>query len=134
MRVGDTVRVRSSGRLARIVEELGEGFYEIENLPHPLSDPMDEDRVELAPGIYHARDLEPGGASVSDDLIRAVEAFLKSRGHEGSANQCTVCGCGLDGGAYLELRAIGSDGPGSGPIGRFCSLQCVRELGAIPKS
>jgi hypothetical protein len=59
MNPGDTVVVRATGRRARIVEERGNGFYAIEYLPDPSSDPIDRDTVETAdPGIYRVGDLE----------------------------------------------------------------------------
>ena len=59
MNPGDTVVVRATGRRASIVEERGNGFYAIEYLPDPSSDPIDRDTVETAePGIYRAGDLD----------------------------------------------------------------------------
>ena len=45
MKIGDVVTVRVTGRRARIVDERGSGFYAIEYLPDPMSDPMDRERV-----------------------------------------------------------------------------------------
>jgi hypothetical protein len=59
MKLGDIVTVRASGRRARIVEAYGAGFYEVENLPYLVPVPRQVDGVESAPGIYHARELEP---------------------------------------------------------------------------
>ena len=60
---GDTVVVRATWRRARIVEARGNGYYAIEYLPDPASDPIDRDTVqsEQEEGIYHAGDLEPVG-------------------------------------------------------------------------
>jgi hypothetical protein len=59
MKVGDVVTVRATGRRARIVDERGSGFYAIEYLPDPLSDPMDRERAQFdEAGIYRASDLE----------------------------------------------------------------------------
>ena len=61
MRVGDTVRVRTSGRRALIVEELSRERVQVEFLPDPSGDPIDRDTVYDADvgGIYAANDLEP---------------------------------------------------------------------------
>jgi hypothetical protein len=64
MKLGDIVTVRVSGRRVRIVEEYGAGFYEVENLPHLLSQPPDEEGIASASGIYHARELEPANVPV----------------------------------------------------------------------
>ena len=59
MKVGDVVTVRATGRRARIVDERGSGFYAIEYLPDPVSDPMDRERGQFdEAGIYRASDLE----------------------------------------------------------------------------
>ena len=59
MNPGDTVVVRATGRRARIVEERGNGFYAIEYLPDPSSDPIDRDTVvSEEPGMYRGSDLE----------------------------------------------------------------------------
>jgi hypothetical protein len=60
MKIGDVVTVRVTGQRARIVDERGSGFYAIEYLPDPVSDPMDRDqaRSSEAAGIYRASDLE----------------------------------------------------------------------------
>ena len=59
MNPGDTVVVRATGRRARIVEDRGSGFFAIEYLPEPSSDPIDRDTVvSEEPGIYRAGDLE----------------------------------------------------------------------------
>jgi len=59
MQIGDTVTVRTSGRRARIVEELGGSRYQVEYLPDEESDPMDRDTVqsEGEGGIYHSDEL-----------------------------------------------------------------------------
>ena len=60
MEVGDTVKVRLTGRRARIVGTLGRERYQVEYLPDPNSDPLDRDTVqsEQEEGIYAASDLE----------------------------------------------------------------------------
>jgi hypothetical protein len=60
MQPGDTVRVRASGRRARIVEQLSHDRYVVEFLPDPAGDPLDRDTVqsEDEAGIYRAVDLE----------------------------------------------------------------------------
>ena len=60
MELGDTVTVRSSGRRARIVEQIGDDRYRVEFLPEPLDDPLDRDtpQSEDEAGIYHRDDLE----------------------------------------------------------------------------
>jgi len=59
MNIGDVVTVRATGRRARIVGERGNGFYAIEYLLDPMSDPLDRERASLdQAGIYRASDLE----------------------------------------------------------------------------
>jgi hypothetical protein len=61
MELGDTVTVRSSGRRARIVEQIGDDRYRVEFMPEPMNDPVDRDTVQAEDeaGIYHRNDLEP---------------------------------------------------------------------------
>ena len=61
MQPGDTVQVRSSGRRARIVGQVGDDRYQVEYLPDVMDDPLDRDTVqsEVESGIYHGSDLEP---------------------------------------------------------------------------
>jgi len=61
MEVGDNVTVRTSGRRARIVGDLGNGRFQVEFLPEIMDDPVDRDTVqsEDESGIYDAGDLEP---------------------------------------------------------------------------
>ena len=61
MQVGDTVRVRTNGRRAVIVEELSRERFQVEFLPDPAGDPIDRDTVQGGDvgGIYAAGDLEP---------------------------------------------------------------------------
>jgi hypothetical protein len=62
MQIGDNVRVRTSGRRARIIEDLGNNHYRVlfyldadqDALDHDT--PQDEDD---AGGVYMAEDLEP---------------------------------------------------------------------------
>jgi hypothetical protein len=59
MNIGDVVTVRVTGRRARIVDDRGSGFYAIEYLPDPMSDPMDRDTIRSdEAGIYREQDLE----------------------------------------------------------------------------
>ena len=61
MQVGDTVRVRTNGRRALIVQELSRERFQVEFLPDPAGDPIDRDSVQSGDvgGIYAADDLEP---------------------------------------------------------------------------
>lgn len=61
MQIGDSVRVRATGRRAMIITELGDGRYRVEFLPDPADDPIDRDTVqsEEGGGIYSADDIEP---------------------------------------------------------------------------
>jgi hypothetical protein len=61
MQPGDTVMVRSSGRRARIVGQLGDDRFQVEYLPEEMDDPIDRDTVqsEDESGIYHRDDLQP---------------------------------------------------------------------------
>ena len=61
MELGDTVTVRSSGRRARLVEQIGDDRYRVEFMPELQDDPVDRDTVqsEDEAGIYHRDDLEP---------------------------------------------------------------------------
>jgi hypothetical protein len=61
MELGDTVTVRSTGRRARIVAEIGQGRYQVEYLPDLIDDPIDSDTApsEDEAGIYRASDLDP---------------------------------------------------------------------------
>jgi hypothetical protein len=61
MQVGDTVTVRTTGRRARIVAELGHGRYQVEFAPDLLTDPIDRDTVQSEDegGVYRADDLQP---------------------------------------------------------------------------
>jgi hypothetical protein len=61
MQVGDTVRVRTNGRRALIVEELSRERFQVEFVPDPAGDPIDRDTVQDSDvgGIYAARELEP---------------------------------------------------------------------------
>ena len=60
MKVGDVVTVRVTGQRARIVDERGSGFYAIEYLPDPMSDPLDRDQARSSEqaGMYRESDLE----------------------------------------------------------------------------
>ena len=61
MQVGDSVRVRTNGRRALIVEQVSGERFQVEFLPDPAEDPIDRDTVYDADvgGIYAADDLEP---------------------------------------------------------------------------
>jgi hypothetical protein len=61
MEIGDNVRVRSSARRARIIEDHGHSRYRVLFYPDPAVDALDratsEDEDD-AGGIYDADDLE----------------------------------------------------------------------------
>ncbi len=61
MQPGDTVTVRSSGRRARIIAEIGRDRFQVEYLPDTMVDPMDRDTTQSEDegGIYGAADLSP---------------------------------------------------------------------------
>ena len=61
MAPGDTVKVRSTGRRARIVEQIGDDRFLVEFLPDLMEDPIDRDTVqsEDETGIYHQDELSP---------------------------------------------------------------------------
>jgi hypothetical protein len=62
MQVGDTVRVRSTARNARIIEDLGRSRYRVLFFDDPAVDALDRDTPQDeddAGGIYSAEDLEP---------------------------------------------------------------------------
>jgi hypothetical protein len=61
MELGDTVKVKTTGRYARIVGTLSSERYQVEYLPDPNGDPLDRDTVqsEQEEGIYGASELEP---------------------------------------------------------------------------
>jgi hypothetical protein len=61
MQRGDTVRVRTNGRRAIIVEELSQGRFQVEFLPEPSDDPLDRETGQDfdVGGIYAGADLEP---------------------------------------------------------------------------
>jgi hypothetical protein len=61
MQIGDNVRVRASGRRARIVEDHGHSRYRVLFYSEPDADPLDSATIEDeddAGGIYEAEDLE----------------------------------------------------------------------------
>lgn len=61
MQIGDNVRVRSSGRRARIIEDHGHARYRVLFYSEPLVDPLDSatvDDEDDAGGVYDAQDLE----------------------------------------------------------------------------
>lgn len=59
--VGDTVRVRTSGRRAIVVEDRGNDLFEVEFIPDPAGDPVDRETLDTGDvgGMYKAGDLEP---------------------------------------------------------------------------
>ena len=61
MRIGDTVRVRASGREGQIVEDLERGRHRVEY--YPVADTMPVNAVNVeggdAGGIFSAEELEP---------------------------------------------------------------------------
>ena len=76
MNVGDTVKVRTTGRHARIVGELGRERYQVEFLPDPNSDPLDRGTVqsEQWEGVYAAADLEDSTEKHVANAARASSA------------------------------------------------------------
>jgi hypothetical protein len=60
MEPGDTVRVRTSGRTARIVTALSRDRYQVEFLPDPAGDALDRDTVqsEQEEGVYAGSELD----------------------------------------------------------------------------
>jgi hypothetical protein len=62
MQIGDTVRVRSTARSARIIEDLGHSRYRVLFFDDPAVDALDRDTPQDeddAGGVYSAEDLEP---------------------------------------------------------------------------
>ena len=61
MQIGDNVRVRTSGRRARIIEDLGNSNYRVLFYADPEQDALDRDTPQDeddAGGVYMAEDLE----------------------------------------------------------------------------
>jgi hypothetical protein len=61
MQIGDNVRVRTSGRRARIIEDHGHARYRVLFYSEPAADALDSATVESeddAGGIYDAQDLD----------------------------------------------------------------------------
>ena len=61
MQIGDNVRVRATGRRARIIEDHGNSRYRVLFYADPAVDALDVDTVDDeddAGGIYDAEDLE----------------------------------------------------------------------------
>jgi hypothetical protein len=61
MQIGDSVRVRASGRRARIIEDLGNAHYRVLFYADPDQDALDHDTPQDeddAGGVYSAADLE----------------------------------------------------------------------------
>ena len=61
MHIGDKVRVRATGRLARIIEDHGHSRYRVLFYADPAVDALDRETPEDeddAGGIYDADDLE----------------------------------------------------------------------------
>jgi hypothetical protein len=60
MEPGDTVRVRTSGRTARIVSALSRDRYQVEFLPDAAGDALDRDTVqsEQEEGVYAGNELD----------------------------------------------------------------------------
>ena len=61
MAPGDIVVVQSSGRRARIVQQIDGERFQVEFLPDTMDDPIDRDTVqsEDESGVYHEDDLRP---------------------------------------------------------------------------
>jgi hypothetical protein len=61
MQVGDNVRVRTTARRARIIEDLGHSHYRVLFYSEPAADALDRDTPQDeddAGGVYSAEDLE----------------------------------------------------------------------------
>lgn len=61
MQIGDNVRVRVTGRLARIIEDHGQSRYRVLFYSEPAEDAVDRGTIEDeddAGGIYDAEELE----------------------------------------------------------------------------
>ena len=61
MQIGDNVRVRLSGRHARIIGDLGNSHYRVLYYADPAADALDRDTPQNeddAGGVYVADDLE----------------------------------------------------------------------------
>jgi len=61
LQIGDNVRVRSSGRRARIIEDRGHSHYRVLFYSDPAVDALDNATIEDeddAGGIYEADELE----------------------------------------------------------------------------
>jgi len=61
MQIGDSVRVRASGRRARIIEDLGNAHYRVLFYAEPDQDALDRDTPQDeddAGGVYTEDDLE----------------------------------------------------------------------------
>jgi hypothetical protein len=61
MQIGDNVRVRATGRSARIIEDLGNSHYRVLFYADPNADALDRDTPQDeddAGGVYTADDLE----------------------------------------------------------------------------
>jgi len=61
MQVGDNVRVRTTGRRARIIEDLGNAHYRVLYYAEPDLDALDRDTPQDeddAGGVYTSDDLE----------------------------------------------------------------------------
>jgi hypothetical protein len=61
MQIGDNVRVRASGRRARIIEDLGQDHYRVLFYADADQDALDRDTPQDeddAGGVYRAEDLE----------------------------------------------------------------------------
>lgn len=64
MEIGDKVRVRASGRSARIIEDLGNSRFRVLFFDDPAQDALDRDTPQDeddAGGVYGDEDLEPIG-------------------------------------------------------------------------
>ena len=62
MEIGDKVRVRATGRSARIIEDLGHAHYRVLFFDEAAQDALDRDTPQSeddAGGVYSDEDLEP---------------------------------------------------------------------------
>jgi hypothetical protein len=65
---------------------------------------------------------------MSDDTIRAIEEFLRSRGGVLDENLCLGCAKVVDGVSYLRVEMINDRGIDTDTVISVCSWACLRDL------
>ena len=65
---------------------------------------------------------------MTDELIQAIETYLRSRQMVVSTNQCIGCGLVLDGKRHLVVDRINPDDTATSTRVRVCSWLCMHEL------